>query len=407
MKKVVFLLVLSISVSLVYSSPKDIGKFVNSSNKMMDSIVSTNKKDKEKSNKVNAKKTFKMDFSKRDLPKSEKEFKTLWHTPPVSQGSTSTCWSFSTSSFIESEIKRLNAKEIKISEMYNVYWEYVEKTKAFVNQRGNMNFSEGSQSNAVIRVLMEHGCLPESEYEGKTSTCTFHEHGVMHNEIDSYLQNIKKTNAWDESAVINTVMSIMNHYMGVPPATVNFEGKSLTPGQYMRNIAGINPEDYVNIFSMMQAPYYTKTEYDVPDNWWHSNDYYNVPLDDFMNSLKVNVENGYSMFIAGDVSEAGIDGNEDVALIPSFDIPTEYIDENARQFRYSNGSTTDDHGVHIVGYDKRKDGYWFLIKDSGSSGFNGLSKGYYYFHEDYIKLKITYFMVHKSAVQNLLKKFAN
>lgn len=407
MKKILIFCLFSLSLSTIYSSPRDIGKFVNPSNKMIDSIVSTNKKDKEKTNKETTKKSFKMDFSKRELPKSEKEFKSTWHNPPLSQGNTGTCWSFSTTSFIESEIKRLNNKEIKLSEMYNVYWEYVEKTKAFVNLRGNMNFSEGSQSNAVIRVLMSHGCVPESEFVGKAYACSFHEHSPMVNEIETYLQNVKKTNAWDETTVINTVMSILNHYLGVPPATVNFEGKSLTPEQYMRNIAGINPEDYVNIFSMMQAPYWTKTEYDVTDNWWHSKEYYNVPLDDFINSVKFNIENGYSMFIGGDVSEAGIDGNEDVALIPSFDIPSEYIDENARQFRYSNGTTTDDHGVHLVGFDKRKDGYWFLIKDSGSGGFNGTSKGYYFFHEDYIKLKIMYFMVHKSSVQNLLKKFAN
>ncbi len=406
--KIIFILCLfCLSITYVSASPRDNGRFVISPNKMIDSIVSTNKKDKEKLNKDLPKKAFKMDFSKRDLPKSENEFKSVWHSSPVSQGNTGTCWSFSTTSFIESEIKRLNKKEIKLSEMYNVYWEYVEKAKAFINLRGNMNFSEGSQSNAVIRVLMSHGCVPESEYEGKAYSCSFHEHSNIVNELETFLQNIKKTNAWDETTVINTVMSILNHYLGVPPATVNYEGKSLTPEQYMRNIAGINPEDYVNIYSMMQAPYWTKTEYDVTDNWWHSKEYYNVPLDDFINSAKLNIESGYSMFIGGDVSEAGIDGNEDVALVPSFDIPSEYIDENARQLRYSNGTTTDDHGLHLVGFDKRKDGWWFLIKDSGSSGFNGLSKGYYFFHEDYIKLKIMYYTVHKSAVPNLLKKFAN
>ena len=44
--------------------------------------------------------------------------------PPVAQYLTGTCWSFSTTSFYESEIKRLSGKEIKLSEMWTAYCEY-------------------------------------------------------------------------------------------------------------------------------------------------------------------------------------------------------------------------------------------------------------------------------------------
>lgn len=36
--------------------------------------------------------------------------------------------------------------------MYTVYWEYVEKTKRYVHERGKSAFAEGSEANAVTRM---------------------------------------------------------------------------------------------------------------------------------------------------------------------------------------------------------------------------------------------------------------
>jgi len=47
---------------------------------------------------------------------------------------------------------------------------------------------------------------------------------------------------------------------------------------------------------------------------------------------------------------------------------------------------------------------WYLIKDSGSGSRNGENKGYYFYHEDYVKLKIMTFTVHKDAARDILKK---
>jgi len=144
----------------------------------------------------------------------------------------------------------------------------------------------------------------------------------------------------------------------------------------------------------------------VPDNWWDSDVYYNVPLDVFMSIIDSSVRKGYSIAIGGDVSETGIYGTVGVAVVPTYDIPSAYIDESARQMRFSNGSTTDDHAVHLVGWTERKDGTWYLIKDSGSGAHNNpYAKGYYFYHSDYVKLKMMSFTIHKDAVKDILNKF--
>jgi bleomycin hydrolase len=130
-----------------------------------------------------------------------------------------------------------------------------------------------------------------------------------------------------------------------------------------------------------------------------------VPLDVFMNIIKKAIRDGYTMAIGGDVSEPGIIPDYNVALIPTFDIPSNYIDEYARQFRFSNKTTGDDHGIHLVGYENKDGKDWCLIKDSGSGGHNGKNPGYYFFQEDYVKLKMLDFMVNKNALGDLLSKF--
>jgi bleomycin hydrolase len=340
-----------------------------------------------------------------DLPKSKDEFKSYWYNDPVSQGRTGTCWCFSTTSYFESEVYRLEQKKVKLSEMYTVYWEYIEKAKRFIKERGNSAFDEGSEANAVPRIWKMYGAVPKDAYTGLLPGQKFYDHKALIAEMKAYLENVKSTNAWDEEEAIRVIKSILNHYIGEPPTEFYYEGTKYSPKEFLNNYLKLKLDNYVDILSYMQKPYYQQVEYEVPDNWWHSKDYYNVPLDAFMEALKNAIRNGYTMALGGDVSEAGYDSWNKVGVIPTFDIPSEYIDENARQFRFSNKTTTDDHGIHLVGY-KEKDGKdWYLIKDSGSGSRNTGEKGFYFYQEDYVKLKMMDFMVHKDAVENLLKKF--
>jgi len=183
---------------------------------------------------------------------------------------------------------------------------------------------------------------------------TFHNHEPMFMEIEQYLLGVKERNAWNVDEVVNTVKSILEHYMGKVPTQVTVDGKKMSPQEYLKKYLKINPSDYVNFMSLMQHYYYTKAVYDVPDNWWRSNDYNNVPLDDFMNIIKSAVKNNYSISIGGDVSEAGFDKEEQVAIVPDFDIPSANINAAARHLRFSNVAIRDDHALPLVGYKERK-----------------------------------------------------
>lgn len=353
-----------------------------------------------------------MDMAGLKLPNKVALYKQFWANPVISQGNTGTCWAFSTTSQYESEVYRQFGKKVKLSEIYTIYWEYVEKARRFVEERGNSLFDEGSESNAVARISKEYGMVPQEVFKGLLDNRIYPTHADMLKEMSSYLKSVKENNVWNEEQVLATIRSILNHYLGEPPVKFKVEGKDYTPKTYLSDYLKINPDDFIEVLSYMQKPYWEKVEYEVPDNWWHSAEYYNLPLDDFMKLIKSAIRAGYTLSIGGDVSEAGLYRDSQCGVIPDFDIPSAYINEDARQFRFSNNTTTDDHGMHLVGYleNFKGDGKdWFLIKDSSAGSRNNDKNapefGYYFFSEDFMKLKMMDFTVHKDVLKDVLGKF--
>lgn len=381
----------------------DKGKFIPDKNAFIDSVTKASNVFREEDRAEKMK--FKMDFSGLDLPKSKEEFKQVWHFDPISQGLSGMCWCFSTTSFLESEIYRIHNRKIKLSELHTVYWEYVEKARRYVKKLGDSEFGEGSEANAVTRIWKKYGVVPTQAYTGLKKEQTFHDHRQMFEDMKDYLEFIKKNKRWNEEEVLQTIKLILNRYIGEPPQYIEVNGKKLTPLQYLKQVVKLDLDDYVVFLSVKEKPYYQLVEYEVPDNWWHSEEYHNIPLDEYMAILRKAIRENYSVSLGGDVSEPGYDAHTEVAMVPSFDIPAAYINEDARQLRFSDESTTDDHGIHIVGYQEREGKDWYLIKDSGSGSRNGPNFGYYFYHEDYIKLKMMDYMIHKDAAKEILKKF--
>ncbi len=347
-----------------------------------------------------------LDFSYIAKPASLQEFTQYFHFPPIRQYWTGTCWCFATTSFLESEMKRLGKPAVKLSEMYTVYWEYVEKARRFIKEKGKSFLGQGSEHNAVLARMKKYGAIRASDYSGLLPGQKEHDHSQLFKEIKKYLDFCQKNQYWDENKAVSYVKSILNKYLGKPPEKIEVNGQKMTPKEYLDNVLQLPLDDYVCFMSLKSLPFWTKGEYKVPDNWWHSQDYYNIPLDEFYKAIVKSLKNGYTVALGGDVSEPGINGEEDIAIIPTYDIPGKLIDQDSREYRFYNRSTFDDHAIHAVGFKESPTHTWFLIKDSGSGAQRGKFKGYYFYRDDYVKLKMLTFMVHKDAVADLLAKFS-
>ena len=338
-------------------------------------------------------------------PASPAVFKQAFHFPPVAQYLTGTCWSFSTTSFYESEVYRLTGQKIKLSEIWTVYWEYVEKMRRFVRERGDSLIEEGSESGAVARVWRQYGAVTEDAYPGVLSNDGRHDHSRIIKQLKQLSGWVKAHDAWDEERVLALTRVILDREMGAPPQRLAYGGKEYTPPQFLTQVLRLNLDDYVEFMSTLSMPFYTRGEFKVPDNWWHDDSYYNVSLGEWYAAAKHSVQQGFTAAIGGDVSEPGYNGFENVAVVPTFDIPQQFINQDARELRFYNHSTEDDHGLHLVGYASVGGRDWFLIKDSAHSSRWGKFEGYYFYRDDYLRLKMLTILVHKDAVRDLLAKF--
>lgn len=336
------------------------------------------------------------------FPADSSLYHPLPHLNPVSQGITGTCWAFAATAMLESEVLRIKGEKVKLSEMYFVYHEYLARVEAWVDHRGDVYFEEGSESNAVVRLMKEKGIVPRAVYEGKQYPDGFFDHRALIGDLLQMLSETKKQQAWNKSLVLGNAKAILHQHMGTPPDTFLFAGNSYTPQTFLQYLA-IIPGDYFSFMSTMSQPWHQKGELVEADNWWHNDDYYNLPPDEFVQVVSEAVQKGYTVCICGDVSEPGLDARRETGIIPTFDIPWDFIDASAREIRFTNGSTTDDHCMHVVGcYKDKNNHWWFLLKDSGAGGFEGKHLGYRFIREDYVKLKMMNLLLHKYGASTVL-----
>ena len=154
-------------------------------------------------------------------------------TPVKSQGNTGTCWSFATSSFLESEIIRNGKGYHDLSEMFVVRNVYRDKAKNYVLRQGNANFSQGSLSHDLINVAKKYGVVPESVYSGKLDGAEKHDHSEMIAVLKGMLDGvIKRKNLSPQWPV--AFDCVVDVYLGEMPEEFTYGGKNLHASKLCR-----------------------------------------------------------------------------------------------------------------------------------------------------------------------------
>jgi len=345
-------------------------------------------------------------LEKLNKPQSIDVFKAAGHLPPVNQDTTNACWSFANLSFIESEMQRLGLKPVKLAMMYPVYYSFIEKARHFIKTKGESRFAGGGLFSDVFETIEKYGIVPLSAYRGQTRSCSTFRHTELEAELKSLMNQTATEENWNEDLVLLKVKKILDKHLGAPPKEFMFEGRKFTPKKFRYEIVKLPWKDYIIVTSFMYAPFYKFTSLNVPDNWAKRENYFNVPLDVFYSSLKNAVQNGYTAAFDSDTGEPGRMGEQDAVFVPKFDILSENITQQAREFRFNNGSTTDDHLMHFIGFKEIDGNDWFLVKDSWRTAWYGKFPGYYFFHGDYIRLKVLAYIIHKDAVPEIVNRIS-
>jgi bleomycin hydrolase len=359
-----------------------------------------------------------------------KQVQRLAASPVESQGRTGTCWSFSALSFLESEIMRINKSDepIILSEMFIVRKAYEEKAKKYIRMDGRTNFGEGGAFHDIPYVIRNFGIVPRSVYSGLKKKKDTYNHGGMFDRLDSIVQQAKSSGNGIQSEWLNAYNAELDNGIGVLPTDFKFKGTSYTP-QTFYNSLGIDMNDYVSLTSFTNHKMHEKCMLQIPDNWlWDFS--YNVKINELFESTLHALKSGYTVAWGADVSEEGFSFRNGIAIVPASDAQIKIegqdnknfsdggadkysevflnpvreveVTQEMRQKAYDEKQTTDDHGMHIVGFNvDRKGRYFFLVKNSW--GTSNYPEGYLYVSEAYFKLKTINVYLHKEAIQDQLR----
>lgn len=314
------------------------------------------------------------------------------HGNVENQCKTGTCWSFATTSFIESEIIRKGNKAVDLSEMYNVRLTYPKKAESYVRFQGKQQFGPGGLSHDVLSIIDEYGIVPETAYSGFVNGATEYDHGTLDDKLTSLVNDAVKN---PSGGYIESVQGILDAEIGSAPTEFKFNGVSYTPASF-RDAMKISSKEYVCLTSFSHHPFYSSFVLEVPDNW-SKKAYYNLPLDEFQRVADMALSKGFTIAWDADVSEKTFDARKGFAFVDSFQNEPK-IDQAIRQEAFDNYETTDDHLMHITGTAKDDKGnLYYLVKNSW--GTEGLANGgFEYISVPYFRYKTVCMIVHKDAI---------
>lgn len=331
----------------------------------------------------------------------------------ISQGNTGTCWSFSSTSFFESEIIRTSGQTIDLSEMYNVRHTYPKKAWNYIMRQGKAQFGEGGLNHDVINSIRTAGLVPQNAYPGVLSSDGKYDHSKMVEALEVIVKRNANSEAKPDLNWKSEIDAVLTQYMGKDVKEFSYNGITYTPKSFLE-MTKLKLDDYISLTSFTNEPYYSTFILDIPDNFSNGS-FYNLPLNEFVANIDNALARDYTLALDADVSEKTFSSKYGIAVIPANPAdevailseikPEKAVTAEFRQQEFENFNTTDDHLMHIVGKVKdQKGNIYYKVKNSwGNDEQNVGNKGYIYMSVAYLKLKAISVMVHKTALTNETK----
>lgn len=354
---------------------------------------------------------------------SESSATTFTFTPVINteatsvknQKSSGTCWSYSTNSFLESEMIRMGKKPVDLADLFTARNAYIEKGINYVRMHGALTLGDGGACHDVTNMFAKYGALPQEVYTGND-----YGSGSSSDRMNKLTEAILKkavSGNFDPNWKARYIATI-DSCMGAVPEKFTYEGKEYTPKTFAKEVVGIDPADYVELSSFNTSPYYQKAVLMVPDNW-SFDQVYNVQMNDITKIIDNALKGGFTVAWATDVSEKGFSWKNGVAYVPEKEVEDmtgeekramfngpkteKEITVEMRQAAFDAYETTDDHGMQITGIAKDQNGKeYYIVKNSWGAAND--YKGYLYVTKNFVKYKTTAFLLHKKGIPADIRK---
>jgi bleomycin hydrolase len=176
-----------------------------------------------------------------------------------------------------------------------------------------------------------------------------------------------------------------------------------------------NSDDYINLTSFTHHPYYKPFILEVPDNFSNGS-YYNLPMNEMMETVKYTLKKGHTILWDADVSNTGFNQGAGLALYSESpvvsagkgkinpDMQEKKWNTDNRQGMFEDLITQDDHLMHITGIEESPGKkIFFMVKNSW--GNMGPFNGFIHVSEAYFAMNTISLVVPKAGIpQTILDK---
>ena len=175
----------------------------------------------------------------------------------------------------------------------------------------------------------------------------------------------------------------------------------------------------VALTSYIHHPFYKPFVLEVADNWSNGL-FYNLPLDEFVQTADNAIDNGFTIVWASDVSEKTFSAKEGLAVWPATDwndmdqaakdgvfkspVKEKWVTPEERQRGFDELTTTDDHGMHITGAMTDQNGTRYYIVKNSWGAVNPEMAGYLYVSQPFFRCKTMSMLVHKDAIPAAIRR---
>ena len=321
------------------------------------------------------------------------------------QLSSGACWDFACASMIESELLEKRNTNLDLSETFIMYYTYIDKATKYLDSHGRTMFSPGGIGEDMLNTIDLYGAMPEDVYPGTDGDTIISREDEMFPTLQAYVDSIIETGTGVITANWKPGFEkILRHYLGTPCDTFIYRDKLYTPKTFASAFLKTSSSDFIGLTSFTHHPYYAPFMIEVSHNY-NNNLYNNLPLGEFISTVKSCIENGYTLIWDTDITNDGFqrykgfamwaNGKKDPNIFP--DGEEKPYNEEIRQELFTKKVTQNNHLMQITGLVKDGNGKeYFVVKNSW--GNIGPFHGYLYVSIPYFAINTISVLVNKKAL---------
>ena len=346
----------------------------------------------------------------------------------TNQNQSGRCWLFAFTNLLRHKlIKEHNLREdFQLSQNYLSFYDKIEKAQYFMQimyQKKHLKIydrqikyfleepiTDGGFWNMACNLVEKYGVIPkENMQETFQSSHSKQLNFILNKYLRRFAFSIRKNDFSNETFNIFLkdklfiIYRILVYFLGEPPVKFDWEyylegkkptkniKKNLTPLTFLKDFVGFNSDNYYILLNlpMNDFPFYKKYKMKYCNNMINGRtaEFINVPINDFINTVKKSIDNELPVWFGSDVHHF-IDKQHGIADRELYDYD---IFDNSETQELDKGDrilfnqSSPNHAMLILGYDYKDDTIqkWLIENSWGpKKGIDGyLSMSYEWFKE--------------------------